>query len=38
MVSEVSVVFSRSAVDVSNRNRDGVVGIETRVRAGRLGV
>ena len=38
MDSEVSVVFQVLAVDLSNRNCDGVVGIGTRLHAGRLGV
>jgi hypothetical protein len=38
MASEVSVVFQVSAVDLSNRNRYGGVGIGTRLQAGRLGV
>lgn len=38
MHSEVRVVFEVSAVDLTNTNRDGVVGIGTRLQAGRLGV
>jgi len=38
MNSEVSVVFQVSAVDLSNRDRDGVVGIGTKLQAGRLWV